>query len=94
MEPIGGARVLDLVLSSQKEFVDNAKIQEPLGSSDPNQLHFNINIKSGKTKVSRCRRYFRIGNFKEMRTISVHIDWNDKMKKKTGTESWNILKVS
>ena len=85
-------RVLDLVLSSQKEFVDNVKIQEPLGSSDHNQLHFNIKIKSDKTKVSRCKRNFRKGNYKEMRTTLEHIDWNDKMKNKTGAESWDILK--
>ena len=47
------ARVLDIVLSSQKEFVDNVVIQEPLGSSDHNQLHFNIKIKSGKTKIKQ-----------------------------------------
>ena len=44
LEPTRAARVLDIVLSSQKEFVDNVEIQEPLGSSDHNQLHFNINI--------------------------------------------------
>ena len=92
LEPTRGGRVLDLVLSSQKEFVDNVKIQEPLGSSDHNQVHFNIKIKSDKTKVSRCKRNFRKGNYKEMRTILEHIDWNDKMKNKTGAESWNILK--
>ena len=27
-----------------------------------------------------------------MRTILVHIDGNDKMKNKTATERWNILK--
>ena len=61
------ARVLDIVLSSQKEFVDNVEIQEPLGSSDHNQLHFNINIKSDKTKVKQCRRDFRKGNYREIR---------------------------
>ena len=50
LEPTRAARVLDIVLSSQKEFVDNVVIQEPLGSSDHNQLHFNINIKSDKNK--------------------------------------------
>ena len=49
LEPTRAARVLDIVLSSQKEFVDNVVIQEPLGSSDRNQLHFNITIKSDKT---------------------------------------------
>ena len=40
LEPTRAARVLYIVLSSQKEFVDNVVIQEPLGSSDHNQLHF------------------------------------------------------
>ena len=57
LEPTRAARVLDIVLSSQKEFVDHVVIQEPLGSSDHNQLHFNI--KSDKTKVKQCRRDFR-----------------------------------
>ena len=44
LEPSRAARVLDFVLPSQKEFVDIVEIQEPLGSSDHIQLHFNLNI--------------------------------------------------
>ena len=33
LEPTRGARVLHLVMSSQKELVDNVNTQEPLGSS-------------------------------------------------------------
>ena len=40
LEPTRAARILDIVLSSQREFVDNVVIQEPFGSSDHNQLHF------------------------------------------------------
>ena len=80
LEPTRAARVLDIVLSSQKEFVDNVVIQEPLGSSDHNQLHFNINIKSEKTKVKKCRRDFRKGNYKEIRKSLALIDWNDQTK--------------
>ena len=78
--------------SSQKEFVDNVVIQEPLGSSDHNQLHFNINIKSDKTKVKQCRRDFRRGNYEEIRKSLARTDWNDKMNNKTATECWNILR--
>ncbi len=39
LEPTTATRVLDIVLSSQKQFVDNVVIQESLGSSDHNQLH-------------------------------------------------------
>ena len=63
LEPTRAARALDIVLSSQKEFVDNVVIQKPLGSSDHDQLHFNINIKSDTTKVKQCRRDFRRGNY-------------------------------
>ena len=80
LEPTRATMVLDIVLSSQKELVDNVEIKEPLGSSDHNQLHFNINIKSDKTKVKQCRRYFRKGNHKEIRKRLAHIDWNDKVK--------------
>ena len=34
LEPTRAARVLYIVLSSQKEIVDNVEIQEPLGNSD------------------------------------------------------------
>ena len=92
LEPTRAERVLDIVLSSQKELVDNFVIQEPLGSSDHNQLHFNIKIKSDKKNVKQCRRDFRKGNYKEIRNSLAHIDWNDKMKNKTATECWNIFR--
>ena len=82
----------DIVLSSQKEFVDNVEIQAPLGSSDHNQLHFNIIIKSDKSKVKQCRRDFRKGNYMEIRKSLAHIDWDEKMKNKTATECWDILR--
>ena len=81
LEPTIAARVLDIVLSSNKYFVDNVVIQDPLGSSDHNQLHFNINIKSDKTKVKQYRRNFRKGNYKEIRKSLALIDGNDKMTK-------------
>ena len=79
LEPTRAARVL----SSQKEFEDNVVIQEP--------LHFNINIKSDKTKVKQCRGDFRRGNYEEIRKSLAIIDWNDKMINKTATECWNIF---
>ena len=80
------------MLSSQKEFVDNVVIHEPLGSSDHNQLHFNINIKSDKIKVKQSWRDFRRGNYEEIRKSLELIDWNDKMNNKTATECWSILR--
>ena len=92
LEPTRATRILDIVLSSQKELVDNVEIKEPLGCSDHNQMHLNINVKSDKTKVKQCRRDFRKGNYKEIRKRLTLIDWNDKMKNRTAAECWNIVR--
>ena len=55
-------------------------------------MHFNINIKSDRTKVKQCRRDSGKGDYKAIRKSLARIDWNDKMKNKTATECWNILR--
>ena len=44
-ETTRGENVLDMGLFSQKVFVDNVKMHEQLGSSDHNQIHFDIKVK-------------------------------------------------
>ena len=41
--------MLDLILSFQNKLVDNVKVHKPLGSSDHNQITFNIKVKTGNT---------------------------------------------
>ena len=48
LEPTRAARVLYIVLSSEKGFVDNVVIQEPLGSSDHN--HGRRSVADGGTR--------------------------------------------
>ena len=57
-------------------------------SSDHNQLHFNIKINQSKQKLNNVGGI--IG--KVIRKRLAHIDLNDKMKNKTATECWNILR--
>ena len=63
-----------------------------MGSSDHNQLHLNMNIKSDKTKVKQGRRDFRRGDYEEIRNSLALIDGNDKTNNKTATKCWNILR--
>ena len=67
LEPTRGDNVLDIVLSLQKELVNNVKIHEPLGNSDHNQIHFDINVKSESKNKKPYRRNFHKGNYKDMR---------------------------
>ena len=92
LEPTRGENVLDIVFSSQKELVDNVKIHEPLGNSDHNQIHFDINVKSENKNKKTYRRKFHKGNYKDMRKYLAKLDWNNMLMNKTAIEYWNILK--
>ena len=58
LEPTRDKNVLGIVLSSQKEFVNNVKICEPLGCSDHNQIHFIIKVKGERNRKIRYRNFF------------------------------------
>ena len=88
LEPIRGENVLDLVLSSQNELVDNVKIHQPLGNSDHKQIHF---VKS-ETTNKKIYRSFNKGKYKDLRKYLAKLDWNNMLRNKTVTECWNILK--
>ena len=90
--PTRGENVLDIVLSSQKELVDNVNIFEPLGNSDHNQVHFDINVKSEGKNKKTYKRNFHKGNYKDMRKYLAKLDWNNMLMNKTAIECWNILK--
>ena len=91
LEPTRGENVLDIVLSSQKELVDNVKIHESLGNSDRNQIHFDINVKSESKHKKTHRRNFHKGNYKDMRKYLAKLDWNNMLINKTAIECWNII---
>ena len=67
LDPTRVENVLDIVLSSQKELVDNVKILEPLGNSDHNQIQFDINVKSESKNKKMYKRNFHKGNYKDIR---------------------------
>ena len=92
LEATRGENVLDIVLSSQKEFVDNVKICEPLGCSDHNQIHFIIKVMGERNRKIRYRKKIHKGRYKDMREYLAKIDWNNTLKNNTATECWNILK--
>ena len=92
LEPTRGENVLDIVLSSQNELVDNVKIQEPLGNSEHNQIHFDINTKSESKNKKMYRRNFHKGSYKDIRKYLTKLDWSNMLMNKTAIECWNILK--
>ena len=83
--------MVDIVLNSQMEFVNNVKICESLGCSDPNQIYFNIKLKGAWNRKIRYRKFFHKGRYKDMSKYLAKRDWNNTLKNKKATECWNIL---
>ena len=73
--------MLDIVLSSQKEFVDNVKICEALGCSGHNYIYLRIKLKGEWNRKIRYRNHFHKGTYKYL----AKIDWNNTLKNKTAT---------
>ena len=67
----------------------NVKIHEPLGNSDHNQIHVDINVKS----ESKNKKSIRETSTKVVkRKFLAKLDWNNMLMNKTAIECWNILK--
>ena len=67
LESTRGKNVLDIVLSSHKEFVDCLKICEPLGCSDHNHIYFITKVKGERNRKIRYRTIFYEETYKDMR---------------------------
>ena len=89
-EPHRGDNVLDIVLCSQNELVDNVRIHEPLGSSDHIEIHFDIKVNSESKCSKEYMRNSHKGKYKHMRKYLAKIYWNNVLGNKTAIEWWNI----
>ena len=77
LELTRGENMLDIVLSSQKEFIDNVRICEPLGCIDHNQIYFIIELKGEQIRKIRYRKTFHKGRYKDMRKHLAKTDCNN-----------------
>ena len=73
LEPTRGENVLDIVLSSQKELVDNAKKIKYILTSMSNK----------KVKIKQTyRKNFHKGNYKDITKYLTKLDWNNMLRNK------------
>ena len=92
LEPTRGDNVLDLILSSNKELVDNVTVVEPLGTSDHSQIHFNLTVKTGSRYSKQRKRDFKKGDYVQMRSYLENMKWAEILENKTAEQCWESLK--
>ena len=74
-EPTRGDNILDLILSTQKEMIDNVRVVEPLGKSDHSQIQFNLRVKTVNKGTKQKRRDFQKGDYDGMRQYAHNKKW-------------------
>ena len=83
-EPTRGDNILDLILSTQKELIDNVRAIEPLGTSDHSQIQFNfLRVKTVNKGTKQKRRDFQKGDYDRMRQYAQNKKWKLLLKKET-----------
>ena len=92
LEPTRGGDVLDLVLSSQKELINDVRILEPLGNRDHSQIHLNLKINSGNGQSKPKQLDFHRGDYINIIKYLQDKKWNKLLENKTTDECWDIVK--
>ena len=88
LEPARGDNVLYLILSSNKELVDNVRVVEPLGTSDHSQSHFNLTVKTDSRYSKQRKRDFKKGDYVQMRSYLENMKWAKFLENKTAEQCW------
>ena len=68
-EPTRGDNILDLVLSNRENLINNVNIGDKLGSSDHNEIRFNINWRNKPIENLTVVPNFRQANYDGLRTF-------------------------
>ena len=90
-QPTRGRNILDLVLSSDPILVNNLEVSAPLGSSDHNEVSFEIN-KNCENKGWKEYYYdYRKARYKKIRRKFSKIKCNKVFQSKNISEMWRTL---
>ena len=91
-DPTRKENVLDLVLTSSPEMIDEVLVNENLGNSDHNSLSWNLNYSVERKIVKNYRRKFHCGNYEDMRKWFKGINWLDMFESLDVENRWKLFR--
>jgi len=91
LHPTRGDAILDLILSSDPDLVNNVCITANLGTSDHNMITFTVQHKHDVVTNDRVVRDYHKGDYDSMRNELKNVDW-DQMLSSDIENSWSRFK--
>ena len=90
-QPTRQESLLDLVITSNPDMIDEVEIIEHLGRSDHNMLKWDMNFYV-KVDESLPKRDFRNANIDQIKSELNDTDWRELLSNKSTEEAWDITK--
>src|SRR5215469_1947322 len=87
-----GDNILDLVMTSNEDLIDNLRVEESFSTSDHGIIRFNVNVGSiYEDNVRKQFNYFK-GKYDAMREDIREIDWQVRFNNLSVEEMWKEFK--
>lgn len=82
--------ILDLVLSSEEEMIQDVEVCEPLANSDHNSVQFKVVVRGSSPSQddSKVLRDFKKANWEEMKRTLNSIDWDNALTPLDSDRQW------
>jgi Endonuclease-reverse transcriptase len=91
-EPTRGNSILDLVLSTEVEMVEDMVVSVPVANSDHNTLYWDLICNTEReAKINQHYNYMQ-GNYKEIVKEMKRINWDEEFKEGEVEDKWNKFK--
>uniref|UniRef100_K7F0G7 Endonuclease/exonuclease/phosphatase domain-containing protein n=1 Tax=Pelodiscus sinensis TaxID=13735 RepID=K7F0G7_PELSI len=93
VEPTRGEAILDLVLMSSEDLIEEMVVGDKLGSSDHELIQFKLNGRINKNKSETRVFYFKRANFNKLRKLVREVDWTKEFMDRKVEEAWDYFKL-
>ena len=88
-KPTKGDSILDLVITSTPEMIDEAEVLAHLGTSNHNMLRWDLNYLVETTEES-IKKDFNRADSDKMKQSLKYINWNTKLQESNTEEAWKL----
>ncbi|CAM4513742.1 unnamed protein product [Caretta caretta] len=92
-EPTRGDAILDLVLVSNEDLIEEMVVGDNLGSSDHELIQFKLNGRINKNKSATRVFDFKRADFQKLRKLVREVDWTEEFMGLKVEEAWDYFKL-
>ena len=92
MKPTRGSRILDLILTTEPDMIEDVIVCCPIANSDHNVLIWEVNYKMQMPKKYCVKYNYHKGNYKQINEQLTKVNWSELFSCKSVNEKWDSMR--